>query len=208
MDHSISDLVRLDRAQAGKAAEALTRAFSDYVLVRHFFPEKERRERFVRNFVSIPLYYGVKYGEVYATSHSIEGAAVWIPSHNHPMSSARIFRSVPPAVLAGFAMSGAYRMKDVDSFLNEAHERLVPFDHWFLQMIGVEPAFKGQGYSSTLIKPMLSRADRENLPCYLETNTEENVEIYRHFGFEVVEESVVPGTDVMNWAMLRKPNNE
>lgn len=205
MDKSFSNVVRLERAQAGKAVETLARAFSDYVLIRHFFPMKEHREKFVRYFVSIPLYYGMRYGEVYTTSHNMEGAAVWIPSQNHPLSPARVFQSVPFTALAGFAMSGAARMRAVDSFLNDAHKRLVPCEHWYLQMIGVDPVCKGKGYSSTLIKPMIYRADRENLPCFLETNTEENTRIYRHFGFEVIEESLVPGTDVMNWAMLRKP---
>lgn len=195
----------LDRTLVWKAVRTLTRAFNDYNLIKCFFPEKERRERFVRYFISVPLYYGMEYGEVHTTSHEAEGVAVWIPSKNHPMSSARVMRSVPFSVLMGFAMSGAVRMKAVDDFINEVHKRLVPYDHLFLQMLGVDPLFRGKGCSSKLIKPMLSRADRECLPCYLEINTEENVEIYRHFGFEIIEESLVPGTDVMNWAMLRKP---
>ncbi|MBN1289832.1 MAG: GNAT family N-acetyltransferase [Actinobacteria bacterium] len=195
--------VRLEKGLVKDAVNSLCGAFGDYPLVKQFFPQRERRERFIRYFVSVPLYYGMKYGEVYATSRKVEGIAVWIPSQKHPMSSARVARAVPFNVLVGFGFSGASGMRGVDRFINEVHERLVPYDHWFLQMIGVDPCCQGKGYSSILLKPMLSRIDEERLPCYLETNTEENVEIYRHFGFEVLEESIIPGTDVKNWAMLR-----
>jgi hypothetical protein len=55
-----------------------------------------------------------------------------------------------------------------------------------------------------LLRPVLERIDRERMPCFLETNTAKNVAIYRRFGFEVVSEDKVPGTEVTSFAMLRK----
>lgn len=204
MTKNSQDPIKLDKAQADAAVGTLGRAFYEYNLVRYFFPEDEPRRNFVRYFCSIPLYYGFKYGEVYATSSEMEGVAVWYPSKNHPFSTVKVLRSTPFSVVMGFGRSGASKMRHVDAFLNEIHGRLVPEKHWFLQMIGVDPSFQGKGYASRLLKPMLSRADEEKLPCYLETNTEHNVELYEHFGFEVLEDALIPGTDVMNWAMLRK----
>jgi hypothetical protein len=43
------------------------------------------------------------------------------------------------------------------------------------------------------------------MPCFLETNAAKNVAIYRRFGFEVVSEDKLPGTEVTTFAMLRKP---
>ncbi len=73
-----------------------------------------------------------------------------------------------------------------------------------MQAIGIVPKFQGKGYASSLIRPMLSRIDKENLSCYLETIDEKNVAIYQHFGFEIIERSIVPETGFTNWAMLRK----
>jgi hypothetical protein len=50
---------------------------------------------------------------------------------------------------------------------------------------------------------MLARRDEECIPCYLETIDEENISLYEHFGFKVVEKSAVPKTNLTNWAMLR-----
>ena len=90
-------------------------------------------------------------------------------------------------------------------FVDNLHRRLVPYPHWYLQIIGVDPAYQGQGFSSRLLRPVLERIDRERMPCFLETNTEKNVAIYRRFGFEVVSEDKLPGTEVTSFAMLRRP---
>ena len=87
-------------------------------------------------------------------------------------------------------------------YVDKLHRRLVPYPHWYLEIIGVAPAHQGQGFSSRLLRPVLERIDRERMPCYLETNAEKNVAIYRRFGFEVVSEDKMPGTEVTTFAML------
>jgi len=42
------------------------------------------------------------------------------------------------------------------------------------------------------------------LPCYLETHRRQNVSLYRHFGFQVLEEVGIPGTAVRQWCLLKK----
>jgi ribosomal protein S18 acetylase RimI-like enzyme len=89
-------------------------------------------------------------------------------------------------------------------FVDNLHRRLVPYPHWYLQIIGVDPAYRGQGFSSRLLRPVLERIDRERMPCFLETNAGKNVAIYRRFGFGVLSEDKMPGTEVTSFAMLRK----
>jgi hypothetical protein len=54
-----------------------------------------------------------------------------------------------------------------------------------------------------LLRAMFAKIDKEGLPCFLETQAEKNVGIYEHLGFRVVEEGIVPGSNVKSWAMLR-----
>jgi len=51
---------------------------------------------------------------------------------------------------------------------------------------------------------MLSRINEEGLPCYLETLDEQNVSLYEHFGFKIIDKSKVPETTLINLAMLRE----
>jgi hypothetical protein len=50
---------------------------------------------------------------------------------------------------------------------------------------------------------MLARADRDGLPCFLETQMGKNVGLYEHFGFRVAEAGIIPGSNVKSWAMVR-----
>jgi ribosomal protein S18 acetylase RimI-like enzyme len=122
------------------------------------------------------------------------------------MGLLNVLSAVPLSRLVGFIFSGGLRMRYSGDFMDDVHKRLVPYKHWYLMVLGVDPGFQGKGYASKLLKPMLERADREKLPCYLETNDEVDVTIYRHFGFKVLEESLIPKTTVKNWAMFREVN--
>ena len=55
-----------------------------------------------------------------------------------------------------------------------------------------------------MLKPMFEYLDRIDQDCYLETHKEENVKIYEHYGFELLEISKIPETDVVQYSMLRK----
>ena len=119
------------------------------------------------------------------------------------MSFLKLLRSVPMPVFFGLGWESGQRMKSFGDYIDGVHKRLTPYKHWFLQTIAVDPQFQGKGYAGKLLRPMLARMDEECLPCYLETIDEENVSLYEHFGFKVVDKSAVPKTNLTNWAMLR-----
>jgi hypothetical protein len=50
---------------------------------------------------------------------------------------------------------------------------------------------------------MFAHADKEGVPCFLETQAEKNVALYEHFGFRVVEAGLIPGSNVRSWALVR-----
>jgi len=203
MSNDIKGLIRLNKSNAISAVEVLIRAFWNHPPLAYYFPDEAERERLAPYFFALSVFNGIQYGEVYATSQDLEGIAVWLPSDNYPVTLWRLLRSVPLSEIFGFGRYGGGRMRGLGNYIDEVHGRLAPFKHWFLQAIGVDPQFQGRGCASKLLRPMLSRIDEENLPCYLETLETQNVRLYEHFGFKVIEESSVPGTSLTNWAMLR-----
>lgn len=200
----MKNLLQLNKSHIEHAAEILVRAFRDYPLLQDSFSDELQRRRVAPYFFRFSLYYGIKYGETYATTPNLEGVAVWIPSENFPVTFWRAVRSVPLSVILGFGREGGGRMKYLGEYIDVMHKRLAPFKHWFLQTIGVDPEFQGKGYAGKLLRPMLSRIDEEGLACYLETLDERNVLLYEHFGFRVVEKATIPKTSLTSWAMLRE----
>lgn len=75
---------------------------------------------------------------------------------------------------------------------------------WYLHLVAVSPQFQGQGYASTLIKPMLARADEEHCPCSLITQSLANVKKYERWGFKIVKEISVPQSDEHFYSMRRE----
>ena len=76
---------------------------------------------------------------------------------------------------------------------------------WYLYNLSVSRKAQGKGIASKLLRPMLEFCDKENMVCYLETNKETNVSLYRHYDFSLVEQKPVPKSSVMHYAMTRKP---
>ena len=204
MSSDIESLIRIGKSNVKPAVEALVKAFRNYPLLQYYFPNEAKREKISYYFVSYAVFTGISYGEVYTTSPDMEGVAIWIPSTNYPITFWRLIHSVPSPILFGFGMNGGSKMRRLGEYIDTVHQRLAPFKHWFLQTIGVAPQFQGEGYAGKLLRPILSRIDKESLPCYLETLDEKNVSLYQHFGFKIVDKSKIPETTLTNWAMLRE----
>jgi ribosomal protein S18 acetylase RimI-like enzyme len=202
-DHT-GELLRVTLKERDGGVAVLGRAFTDYELFRYYFHDETERRAAADTFAFIALSLCLKYGEVYASSEKLDGVAAWLPPGKAPFGGWQIIRSVPLSILFRFARQGAGRMWAYGRFVDNLHRKLVPYPHWYLQIIGVAPAYQGQGFASRLLRPVLEHIDRERMPCFLETNAGKNVAIYRRFGFEVVSEDKMPGTEVTSFAMLRK----
>jgi len=197
-------LLRLTLKERYAGTVVLGRAFTEYELFQYYFRDETKRRAVAETFGFIALSICLRYGEVYASSEKLEGVSAWLPPGKAPLGGWQIIRSVPLLVLFRFGRQGASRLRAYGRYVDNMHRKLVPYPHWYLQIIGVDPAYHGQRFCSRLVKPVLERIDREQMPCFLETNTVKNVAIYRRFGFEVVSEDKIPGTEVTIFAMLRK----
>lgn len=77
--------------------------------------------------------------------------------------------------------------------------------HWYLALIGADPAAQGQGHGAALLRSGLAKADAAGLPAYLESSKPSNLPLYEHFGFRVRAEVPLPGGGPVLWGMWREP---
>jgi len=203
MDYDLKSLVKLEKNRLNDAAQVFSRAFIDDPLIKWFFPEMSSREQLSLSYFRFRIMYGLLYGEVYATSHNLEGLAVWIPSKNTKMTNLKMMRSGGFRLMKNLGFELIGKLISVSNFVSNIHHRLVNYPHWHLSPMGVAPEYQGKGYGSILMRSMLKKLDEENLPCFLETQNKENVEIYQHYGFEVIDLTSIPNSDLKHWSMLR-----
>jgi GNAT superfamily N-acetyltransferase len=204
MSAELDSPVRLQKSDIKRAAGALTEAFQKYPLLVNKYPDESTRKKAAYYFFLIIVGYGIRWGEVYATSQEMEGVAVWYRSEHFPMRFWKILRSVPFSALLGFPCSGVGRLQAAANFVEARHVQVAPVVHWFLDSIGVLPQYQGKGYAGKLIRAMLDRTDKERVPVFLDTMDEVDVRRYEHLGFKVIDKAAVPKTNLTNWSMLRE----
>ena len=201
---SKNNIIRLNKNHIKSAGILLGRALFDDPVSIHVIPDSNERKEKLNHVFQMTACLGVFYGEAYATSENLEGIAVWIPFTNFKEKKLRMLRCATKAKLNKLGREAGKRFKPIEVINKNTHIKFALYEHWYLQSLGVDPEFQGRGYGSSLLISQLQKIDEQGLPVYLETSTEKNVRFYQKFGFEVVEEIIIPGTQVPEWFMLRK----
>lgn len=197
--------VRLTVDQLKPASEVVGRAFQNDPLMKYVVPDDARRARLLPAFFGVALRYCLRYGEVYTTP-TLAGAACWLPPGNTFPALSRLVRAALPDLMQvqhGLGLTGLSRFFATERYTDALHERTTPGPHWYLWVLGVDPAQHGHGIGGRLMQPGFTRANASGLTCYLETENEKNVPFYLKHGFQVVHEGEIPGSGVRVWAFLR-----
>jgi ribosomal protein S18 acetylase RimI-like enzyme len=144
-------------------------------------------------------------GVIFRTSNTYEGAALW-HLNGFPKSKFILNLQIMQFKLKQFRIRDIRKLLPFFYELEKAHMTLIRKPHYYLSLLGVDPNYHGQRWGSKLIRPILEHADKNRKICYLETVTEKNVAIYRHFGFEVVKTLRPDFSKADFHLMLRKPD--
>jgi GNAT superfamily N-acetyltransferase len=114
------------------------------------------------------------HGTAYATA-DFAAVALWLPPGVHSDDEAM-------ATLAYDGVSEAMRT-DLDGFFGLMGVFHPTLDHWYLPMIGVDPAAQGRGLGSQLLRHGLAAVDRAGMPAYLEATSPRSRDLYARHGF-------------------------
>lgn len=196
-------MIRLTAAEIGPAAEVLVRAFEHDPMPAYVEPRPERRSRHVAACFAGVLRYGVRYGEVYASSSRLESVAMWLGPGQTGGSLVKTLRAGALTVSLRAGLRSTLRFLRLVDHLGTFWLRRVPDPHWYLAVLGTDPECRGRGLAGELVARMCQRFDREGLSCCVDTENEANTVFYRRHGFDLLDRSPVPGTSMDCWFMLR-----
>ena len=191
-------IVPIEEAQLEEAG-----AFFVDHLMEYMFPDEDERRRLGPWHFTAFIRYGYLFGEVYTTIGSPAGTAVWFRPGETEMPANRIEQAGldrAPDVLGTAAWA---RFISVTDYVERLHPKEMPEPHWYLPLLGVDPALQGKGAGSALLRVILDRADTDGLHAYLWTAKARNVPFYQKHGFEVLTEGVEPVSGIRFWTMGR-----
>jgi ribosomal protein S18 acetylase RimI-like enzyme len=193
---------RLDARQADAAAATLGEAFFDDPVLLIVAPDEATRRRWGSWFMSLPLQYGLRWGEVWGTE-DVSAVAVWVPPDSGDMGLGRMLRVGSARMPFRLGMGGSRRFMQALSATEPFH-KAVHGPHWYLVAVGTRSECQGQGWGSALLEVGTSRADAAGVPCYLETGTQSNIAFYTKRGFEIVGQTDFDGHTLTG--MVRQPS--
>jgi ribosomal protein S18 acetylase RimI-like enzyme len=171
-----SSIVReLTPADVELAADVIVLAFAGDPITRWTWPEAHAylaaMPRLVRAFGGNAFTHRSAYGV-----DDFAGAALWLPPGIEPDRDA--MGELMQSTLTPVQLEGAMALFEQMAGYHP-HE-----PHWYLPLIGVDPAQQGKGHGDAMMAHALARCDRDHAPAYLESTNPRNISLYRRHGFE------------------------
>ena len=199
---SFPDQVSVRQAQSDdhkKLGAGLARAFETDPLWRWLAPSDNWSDAATRWFSTYVRFQIAHSATVFSDEQS-RGVAVWLPPGQWKGTFGEAATLLAPS-LRLFTRRTIVALK----FLAEVERRHPTHqDHWYLGLLGTDPAHQGSGVGAALITEVTSRCDIEGIPAFLESSNEDNLGYYARFGFEVTDE-IQKGDSPTLWQMWRDP---
>ena len=164
-------------AEEDLAVETVLLAFATDPMARWTWPHAHQyvaaMPRMIRAFGSSAF----SSGSAFCTD-GYAGTALWLAPGVHSdeeglraVLESTVAPSLIPEATAIFEQMAAYHPTDT---------------HWYLPLIGVDPAHQGAGHGDALMAYALALCDRDQAPAYLESSNPRNIPFYRRYGFETL----------------------
>jgi ribosomal protein S18 acetylase RimI-like enzyme len=181
-------------ADAAAVFDILTLAFSDDPMTRWTWPDGPI---FLATFPTFAKAFGGVAFD-HGTAHLVgRGAsALWLPPGVEPDDEA-LDRILASTMSEAVKADGARLMEQM-----ARHHPSEP--HWYLPLIGVDPAHRGKGMGGALLGHALAACDRDGALAYLESTNPRNISLYERHGFERLG-TIQCGSAPPMAPMLRKP---
>ena len=197
------DVRPLGRRDVRAAAGVLARAFYDDPVTSWMLPDDSSRlTALTRAFAPLARHHFLPRAgsEVGVRDGTVGAATLWDPpGQRKPGLVEQLITT--PTMLWAFRSRVPASMRVME--LMEKHHPEEP--HWYLMLIGSDPAVRGTGFGHALMRSRLDRCDAEGSPAYLENSNPKNESYYLRFGFEIMGEIKLPDGGPPLWPMWRKP---
>lgn len=182
--------------------DVLARAFDDDPVFEWFLRDDAGRGDAFRRFFEIAArQLTLPHDEVYLAAGGA-GAALWAPPGTWELGEDQIEALLPDLA----AIFGPRKLERSLSGMELMDRRHPGEPHFYLFLLGVEPALHSQGIGSALLRAVLRRCDEQGLPAYLEATSPRNRALYERHGFAVTDVLTLPDGPPV-WFMWRTPSD-
>ena len=202
----LKNFILMEENELQQGAELLQLSFKDDSQFQKLFTHEKNPDKMTQLFYFI-LKSGLKEGGIFIKdSPEMNGVAMLIPAGIPKKTFAAFSFTAFARLLFTYKFKTIMRLMTLAKYMMKIHKRIIPRQHYYLSIIGVNPKYQGQGIGKKLLLSINNAMDQKQMPIYLETQNKKNVSIYNKYGFQVVhKERMEPVLKNEFYFMLREP---
>jgi ribosomal protein S18 acetylase RimI-like enzyme len=190
-----------------RLAEVAADAYQDYPL-HNWFTKGKYDKKASKLLMQISLKTMTEDAIIYADSEEMNGFAAWLPFGFTGNKALPFLFSGGLKLIFHSGIGIVDRLSKYENYAMNLKKEFTDNYDWYLFNLSIKKDAQGKGIASKLLRPMLNFCDDEKMVAYLETNKESNVGLYKHFGFDLKKEELIPNTTVYHYAMVRQPKDK
>ena len=191
----------IPKSEMNRVGEMVGGTFADDTAVKYLLGDvsEKTRSRYCQTT------YRSMFGDaiMISTDAAIDNLIVLCPPGYRGIPTMRFLRSGGLATVFGLGLGAMKRSIAFEKNAVAVRNRYSDDKTWYLMTFAVRAGKTHQGLGSAILRPILEWMDKNHYSVYLETDKAVNVEMYEHFGFQVVDICMVPGSQIKQYGMLR-----
>ena len=187
-----------------RLAEVAADAYRDYPL-HNWFTKGKYDAKASELLMKVTLKSMSEDAIIYADSAEMNGFAAWVPFGFQGTEALPFLRQGGLKLFLYTGLGFVGRLLAYEKYAMNLKKEFTDNYDWYLYNLSIKKDAQGKGIASKLMRPMLQFCDDERMVAYLETNKEINVGLYRHYGFDLMKEELIPKTPVTHYSMVRNP---
>ena len=204
-------VVPLGEERGDEVADLMGRAFQDDPLFVHACPDPGDRARWLPWMFRWSTWKGFLFGQTLGTTGRLDGVVATIAPGGGEFTEEDLtrfgYRRGRDAVGAEVWDRAIDRVNAAFAPADAALHRSVAEQHWYLDVIAVDPAAQGRGIGGALLCAVHTSADADGVPIVLLTYQPTNLSFYSRHGYSVVCGGTAPGNGPRWWGLRREPGS-
>ena len=194
----------VEKKDFGRLAEVAADSYLDYPL-HNWFTKGKYDKKASKLIMQISLKTMTKDAVIYADSEEINGFAAWLPFGFTGSKTIPFLLNGGLRLIFHSGLGIIGRLLTYETFAMNLKKEFTDNYDWYLYNLSIKKDAQGKGIASKLVRPMLQFCDDERMISYLETNKESNVGLYKHYGFDLMKQELIPKMTVTHYSMVRHP---
>jgi ribosomal protein S18 acetylase RimI-like enzyme len=172
-------MIKAEHKDKAIVTNILAESFKNDPQVNWFLEESRNRNK-LNILIDYVFEETIRKGEIYISEDNM-ATALWNSEKKEIFSFTYILRNL--SFLFRIGMKSTIRILKMDKLTYSQYPKNKSYFHLYL--IGVLPEAQGKGLASSLLNPILTEKRENEIPVYLETANQKNVEIYKRKGFNI-----------------------